>query len=255
MPKTEERPKETRMSVGEHLEELRRRILYALVGLAGGMVIGLIFAPDIVGMLKEPYVRGMEALGREGNLVVLEATSGLTNYLKVAFYSGLVLGSPWIFYQLWMFVAAGLHERERRYVRWAMPFCTLLFLGGAAFFLWVVSERILHYLLKLTEWLGMVPMITFENHISFMLRMMVVFGLAFQTPLVILVLVWTGLVDIKTLHHYRRHVIIAMMVFSAMFTPPDAFSMAALAVPMWLLYELGVLLAYLLLKKERHPQN
>ncbi len=114
MPKTEERPKETRMSIGEHLEELRRRILRALVGLVLGMVVGLIFAPDIVRMLKEPYVRGMEALGREGNLVVLQATSGLTNYLKVAFYSGLVLGSPWIFYQLWMFVAAGLRDREKR---------------------------------------------------------------------------------------------------------------------------------------------
>jgi sec-independent protein translocase protein TatC len=255
MPKTEERPEETRMSVGEHLEELRRRILYALLGLVAGMVVGLIFAPDIIGMLKEPYIRGMEKLGLKGDLVVLQATSGLTNYLKVAFYSGLVLGSPWIFYQLWMFVAAGLHDRERRYVRWAVPFCTLLFLGGAAFFLWVVSERILHYLLKLTVWLGMDPMITFENHISFMLRMMVVFGLAFQTPLVILVLVWTGLVDMKTLRRYRRHVIIAIMIFSAMFTPPDAFSMAALAVPMWLLYELGILLAYLLLRKEKPPQN
>ena len=230
MPETDERHKEARMTVGEHLEELRRRIFYALLGLVAGMVVGLIFARDLIALLKGPYIRVMDKLGLEGDLVVLQATSGLTNYLKVAFYAGLVLGSPWIFYQLWMFVGTGLREREKRYVRWAIPFSTLLFVGGAAFFLWVVSERILHYLLKLTVWLGMNPMVTFENHVSFMLRMMVVFALAFQTPLVILILVW-------------------------MFTPPDPFSMVALAVPMWLLYELGVLLAYLLVGRKRRTQD
>lgn len=239
------------MTLGEHLEELRRRIIYALLGIVAGAIVGMVFAPEIIEALKEPYSRAMQELGQQPNLVVLDATSGLTNYLKVAFYSGFLLAAPWVFYHVWMFVAAGLHERERRYVRLAVPFSVLLFVGGAVFFLGVVSRRILYFLLSLSGWLGMMPMITFENHISFMTRMMVVFGLAFQTPLVILILSVTGLVSMQALHHYRKHVIVVILIVSATFTPPDPFSQMALAIPMWLLYELGVLLAFVFVHRRR----
>ena len=243
------------MSLGEHLEELRRRIIYALAGLTAGTAICLYFAPVIIDVLKEPYVEVMKGLGLKGDLAVLDVTAGLTNYLKVSVYAGIVLASPWIVYQLWMFVSAGLHQKEKRYVLLVVPFCALLFVGGVAFFLLVVAESVLRFLLELSKWLGMVPMITFENHIGFMTRLMVVFGLAFQTPLVILTLAATNLVSLKMLHRYRRHVIVVILIVAALSTPPDPFSQLALAIPIWLLYELGVVLVYLLKRKEKSPQS
>lgn len=243
------------MSIGEHLEELRRRIIYSLVGVALAMSAGLLLTPRIIEFLKAPYVEQMEAIGQEPNLIVLQVTDGLVNYLRVALYSAIVIASPWVFYQLWMFVVAGLREKEKRYVRRVVPFCSLLFLSGAAFFVLLIADQVLHYLLQMCLWVGTVPMITFENYISFMLRMMVVFGVAFQTPLVILILALIGLVSIRTLNHYRRHAIVVILILAAVFTPPDPFSQVALAVPMWVLYELGVLLAYLAIRARSRRSN
>jgi len=243
-------PDEKRMSVSEHLEELRRRIIYILIALGVSTGLSLLFAPRIISLLKSPYVRVMEALGLAPDLAVLDVTGGLVSYLKIALYAGLVLAAPFIFYQVWAFVAAGLYEREKRYVRRSVPFCSVLFIAGVAFFLLVVAQRVLYFLLALAKWLGMVPVITFPSFVSFMMRMMVVFGLAFQTPLAILVLGMTGLVSARTLNRYRKHVIVIILALAAIFTPPDPFSQIALGLPMWGLYELGALLVYLFARKK-----
>ena len=240
-----------RMTLGEHLEELRRRILYALAGFLAAMGVGLAIAPNLIGILKAPYLHVMARLGLEGNLVVLDVSAGLVNYLKVGFYAGIVLSSPWLFYQLWAFVAVGLYPRERRHVVWAVPTCSVLFIGGALFFLFVVADDVLFYLLQMSKWMGVMPLITFSSHVSFMTSMMVVFGLAFQTPLVIVTLRALGIVSMRALHRYRRHVIVGILILAALMTPPDPFSQLAMAVPMWLLYELGILLSYLLVRGRR----
>ena len=252
MPYNTGLPDEKRMSVGEHLAELRRRIIYVLVAMTVSTGLGLFFAPRIISLFKRPYVKVMEALGLAPDLAVLDVTEGLVSYLKIALYAGLVLAAPFIFYQVWAFVASGLYDREKRYTRTAAPLCSVLFVGGAMFFLLVVAQRVLYFLLALAKWLGMVPMITFPNFMGFMMRMMVVFGLAFQTPLVILVLGATGLVSVRGLNHYRKHVIVVILALAAMFTPPDPFSQIALGLPMWGLYELGVLLVYLFVRKRRN---
>jgi Tat protein translocase TatC len=242
------------MSVGEHLEELRRRIIYVLLGMAVSTGLSLVFAPRIISLLKIPYVNVMERLGLEPNLAVLDVAGGLVSYLKIALYAGLILAAPFILYQVWAFVSVGLYEREKRYVRRSVPFSSVLFVGGVAFFLLVVAQRVLYFLLALAKWLGMVPVITFPNFMSFMMRMMVVFGLAFQTPLAILVLGMTGLVSARALNRYRKHVIVTILALAAMLTPPDPFSQIALGLPMWGLYELGVLLVYLFVRK-RSPEE
>ncbi|MHC4294053.1 MAG: twin-arginine translocase subunit TatC [Planctomycetota bacterium] len=246
---------EKRMPLGEHLEELRRRIIYAMLGLFAATGASLIVAPQLIGMLKGPYLDAMKQLDLPGELIVLDVSAGLITYLKVALYAGIILSSPWIFYQLWSFVSVGLYEKEKRYVRFAVPFCVILFIAGAVFFLWVVSGRVLYFLLALSKWLGMTPRITFQSHVSFMARLMVVFGLAFQTPLMILTLAATHLVSMGTFRRYRKHVIVSILVLAAAFTPPDPFSQMALAIPLWFLYELGVLLAYLLVRKEKRTQD
>jgi sec-independent protein translocase protein TatC len=241
----------SRMGLEEHLEELRWRILYAILGLAVATAVCLIFAPRLIEWLKGPYVAAMNSVGLEPDLAVLDVSAGLKNYLKVSIYAGLVIASPWVFYQFWAFVAAGLYERERRYVHFAAPACAGLFIAGATFFVLVVARPVLSFLLGLTVWLGMTPIITFDSHIGFMARMMVVFGLAFQTPLLILLLRLMDVVSMAALHHYRRHVIVGIFLMAAIFTPPDPLSQLAMAIPMWLLYELGIVLSWIFVRRNR----
>lgn len=233
---------EDRMTVGEHLEELRRRIIYALGGLAAGIAIALAAGSYLVEALRHPYVRAMTETGREPELVVLHAAEGFFIYMKVALVGGLVLSSPWIFYQLWMFVSAGLYRRERRLVVPAVAASAGLFIAGAGFFLLGVSVPVMKFFIGFSGWLDLRPDITFENHVSMMLGLMLLFGLAFQTPIVVLLLAKMGVITRGQLVRYRRHVIVCMFVLAAVATSPSPLDQLALALPMWLLYELGVLL-------------
>jgi sec-independent protein translocase protein TatC len=243
-----------RMTLGEHLEELRRRLLYAIIGLVVAMVATLAFGKFLLEALQWPYMETMRQVGMAPQLRVPEVTGAFGIYLRVTFYAGLVLASPWIFYQLWMFVAAGLYPRERRYVTYAVPFSALLFVCGAAFFLAVVAMPALKFFLtfpKQIDWAGIEPLIMLDDYIGFMTSMILLFGLVFQVPLVVLILAKTGLVELRTLRKFRRHVILAMFVLAAVFAPPDVFSQVAMALPMWALYELGLVLAWLLIYRKR----
>lgn len=245
------------MTLVEHLDELRRRIIYAMVGLAGGIAAALMLGRQIVDFLRYPYTRAMEAAGKQPDLSVLNHTAGFTIYLKTAMVTGLIIASPWVFYHLWMFVSAGLYPKERRGVVFVVPFSAALFITGAIFFVFVVAVPILSFLISVNNWLGLEMRITFDSHVTFMATMALVFGLAFQTPLAVLILGKLGIVSLKTLRHYRRHVIVAILVCAALLTPPDPVSQLCLALPLWLLYELGVLLVWLLAPraKDRAAQD
>jgi len=237
------------MTLGEHLEELRRRIIYALIGVAVAAVLGLICGRRLVELFKLPYIRATAEAGREADLAVLTVTAGFTTYLKVSLIAAVVLASPWVFYQMWMFISAGLYKTERRYVLFAVPASATLFICGAMFFVFVAAIPILKFFIFFNEWMGLDLVVTFENHVNFMVRMILVFGLGFQTPLVVLLLVKMGVISLATLHHYRRHVIVGIVFLAAIMTPPDVLSQLALAVPMWGLFELGVLLGYVFTRK------
>jgi sec-independent protein translocase protein TatC len=235
------------MSLGDHLEELRMRILLALGGLAVGVVVSLFFGKWIIAFIQRPYV---EALGEDAHLQTLAPTQGFVSYVKIATISGLILTSPWVFYHLWMFVAAGLYRQERRYVRISVPFSAALFVAGALFFIFVVAELGLRFLVAVDKWLGLESNWTFPLYVSFITSLMLVFGIAFQTPLAIFLLTKTGLVSIEALKRSRKYVLLVIVIVSAMATPPDVYSQIALAIPLYLLYELGILLSYLAARKK-----
>ncbi len=242
-----------KMPLGEHLEMLRRRLIYALIGLAVGMGTGLIFGRWIIEVLKWPYTVAMQRAELEANLAVLTATGGLTAYLKVSLLAGLILAAPWIVYQFWMFVSAGLYQREKRYVHLAVPFSAVLFMGGALFFLAIIAPPSLYFLISFSKWLGVQGVITLQSHISFMVSLAVVTGLGFQTPLVILILAKMRLVSHTSLRRYRKHVIIAILAMAAIFTPPDIFTQLALGIPMYLLYELSIVLVRVFVRTPAEP--
>lgn len=239
------------MSLGDHLEELRARIILALAGLALGLIVCLILGGWIVRFIERPYVRIM---GEQTRLQALGPTDGFICYMQIALISGLILSSPWVFYQLWMFVAAGLYPHEKKYVYTAIPFIAFLFITGAMFFMFVIGPVGLTFLIKFNqEFLGVASNFTFKNYVSFIALMMLVFGLGFQMPLVIFLLIKTGIVSTDTLRKSRKFVILTVVIIAAVATPgPDPFSQLALAIPLYGLFELGILLAGL---SERHKTN
>ncbi|MGB2807247.1 MAG: twin-arginine translocase subunit TatC [Sedimentisphaerales bacterium] len=189
-------------------------------------------------------------------LQVIAVAAGFISYIKIAMIAGLLLSSPWVFYQLWMFVAAGLYTHEKRYVNIAAPFSAVLFVTGALFFLIVVAPLTLKFLVSFNQRiLDANSAFTFQHYISFISHLMLVFGLAFQTPSAIFFLNRTGLVSIAALNKSRKFVILAIFVVAAMATPPDVISQVTLAVPLYILFELGILLSYIASQRRRKSEN
>ncbi len=230
------------MSLGDHLEELRMRLILAIAGLAACTIFCLFFGSKIIAFIERPYIAVM---GTEARLQTLAPSDGFAAYMKISLIAGLVLSSPWVFYQLWMFISAGLYPHEKRYVHLAAPFSAALFIAGALFFFFIVAPVALGFLVKFNEKILRVGSnFTFYNYISFVTTLMLVFGLAFQMPIAIYFLNKTGLVSLQALRKARSIVLLGVFVVAAVATPgPDVVSQITLAVPLYLLFELGILLS------------
>jgi len=216
------------------------RLLLVLAGLAVGFIVSLCFGKYIILFIQRPY---LEAINTDRPLQTLAPTQGFTSYVKICVITGLILSSPWVFYHIWMFVASGLYTNEKKYVRLAVPFSAALFVAGALFFLLIVAKLSLSFLLGVDNWLGMQSHWTFPYYVTFVTTLMLVFGIAFQTPLAIFFLNKTGIVSINALRRSRKYVILAIFIIAAMATPPDIVSQITLAIPIYLLFELGILLS------------
>ena len=315
-PKKKRDPKDSTMSLGDHLEELRARLILAMIGLALGVVVSFTFGTHIITFIEQPYIAAMRerlddepqntaepnaiklveilfdnltsemqadpnaltidpneaaflrrvalatiqqyrqmsaptdskslrSLPHYARLQTLAPSEAFAAYMKVSFIAGLILTCPWVFYQLWMFVAAGLY----------VPFSSSLFVVGALFFLFVVAPISLRFFLIFADLMDVASNWTLQKYISFVTVLMLVFGLAFQTPIAIFILNRTGLVPLKALTQARKYVFLVMFVIAAVVTPPDVISQILLGLPLYALYELGILLAYLSEKKHAAKQE
>jgi sec-independent protein translocase protein TatC len=312
------------MSLGDHLEELRARLILALLGLFVGMVVSLIFGTHILRLIEWPYHKAMgdraeklqerevprveaevlslvdvvfntltDRLASDANaprdldpnrvawihevsaqavktwvqekyvvprnndssLISLAPAEAFMAYMKISLIAGLILTAPWVFYQIWMFIAAGLYPKERQYVYKAVPFSAGLFIIGALFFLFVIAWVTLKFFLLFGDTVGVASQWTLQKYISFVTILMLVFGVAFQTPIAVFILVRTGLVAIRTLREYRKYVLLGLAFVSAVATPsPDPFSMLALLIPLYGLYELGILLSIIAERKTKREK-
>ena len=164
--------------------------------------------------------------------------------MTISMVAGAILASPWIFYHVWQFIAAGLYPNERRYVYVAAPFSAGLFLVGSALFIFCIAPLTLKYLVWFNKAvLNVDSNFTFTNYVSFVATMTLVFGLTFQTPIAVFFLHKLGLISVDLLRRSRKYIILGVVVASAIITPGgDLFSLFALSVPMYALFELGVLL-------------
>jgi sec-independent protein translocase protein TatC len=232
----------------DHLEELRWRIIYslaaALVCIGIGFWIALQF--DVVGILAKPIL----PLIPEHKLVFTHPSEGFTVILNAAMTLGLVFASPVILYQLWAFLAPAFHQNEKRIAIGVLFSGLVLFVSGAALAYFIVIPLALPWLFQFSG-PSMVPLITAEEYFAFVFAMVLTFGVSFELPIVVLGLAALGIVTPQFLNKYRRHAIVLIVIVGAFLTPGDmVYTTIALAVPLYLLYELSVVASFVIFRKK-----
>ncbi|MCB2210653.1 twin-arginine translocase subunit TatC [bacterium] len=224
------------MTFFDHLDELRSSLWRALVGIFLAASVCYYFAPIFQGWLLIPFENETSA-----SLALLAPAEGFIVRLKIALVAGLVAAAPWVFYQVWAFVAPGLFEHERKLVLPVVFFSSLLFITGAAFSLYVLPYATRFFLSFGTQEIQNAW--SLGKYVDFVLRLLLAFGVVFELPLLIYFLARFGVVTPAFLRKYRRHMIVAFLLLAALITPPDVFTQAVLTLPMVILYEASILLA------------
>jgi sec-independent protein translocase protein TatC len=174
--------------------------------------------------------------------------------MKVTLVLALILSLPWVFYQAWAFVAPGLYAHEKRLVLPLVISSSLLFIAGVAFCYFFVFGRVFHFIANFAP-TSIAVMPDIENYLDFVISMCLAFGATFEVPVVVVILVRMGIVTVEKLKSFRPYIIVGAFVIAAIVTPPDVVSQLALAVPMWLLFELGLLLAPVFVRVTRAPEE
>ena len=218
----------------DHLNDLRKRLTWAALGFTAMVIVGFIFAEEILNFLIEPYGETLQTLS---------PTEGIQTYFRVALFAGAILAMPWILVQLWLFIKPGLHSHERRYVYIFIPSATLLFLTGVAFCWFVLLPSAITFLSTFmtsvftAEW-------TSEEYIGFATSFLFWIGVSFEIPLIVYFLSLFGILSAKTLREHWRIAIVGIAVLAAVITPSiDPVTMLLTMLPLLLLYFMSILLA------------
>jgi sec-independent protein translocase protein TatC len=220
-----------------HLIELRSRLLKAVAAVVVILLVLVPFANRLYTELAAPLVA---RLPEGAHLIATEVASPFVTPLKLAFYAALFLGMPMILYQLWAFVSPGLYKHEKRLARPLLVAAMGLFYLGCAFAYFLVLPAAFRFLTAVTPQ-GVEMMTDISHYLDFVMLMFFAFGLCFEVPVGVVILAAVGVVDVKQLRSSRRYAVVGAFAISAFITPPDITSMIMLAIPMCLLYELGVL--------------
>lgn len=272
-PKTEDPFAHTRMTLGEHLDELRKRLFRGILALAVAFGVALYFNREVtvlvlhphrqvVAWLNKHYVERYQALVAEqpalgpdyfapdgtfrflidARLSALTPTESMWFVLKVAGYAALILGAPVLLWQLWQFVAAGLYQRERRWVVYFFPPALVLFAIGLLFAYFLMVPYGMFYSMQSAPLEFVKPEIRLEDYFSFLMTVCLSMGLVFQLPMLMTFVGLVGLVPAATFARMRGYFVIVAFAAAALLTPgPDVFSQVAMAAPMIVLYEFGIL--------------
>lgn len=314
-----------KMSLGDHLEELRARLILMIIGIVVGLIIGLTVGKYLINLLEAPYYRAMRSVQQKSseseaepeprasqtNLVriqipeqsaeiiqslkpgdsflayidfyrddpnnpafaVLKEPSGTMGeetssaagsvkglqtitpaegfliYMKVSLVFGIILTSPWLFWQIWAFVSAGLYRHERKFVNVVAPISGVLFMIGSVFFLFVIAPFVMNFFMVFNSGLRVESNWTLQNYMSMVLNLTLVFGLMFQSPIAIVFAERMGLVSVQALASSRKYVFLGCFILSAIMTPPDPVSQISLALPLYVLYESSIIVCRLWKRK------
>lgn len=228
-----------------HLIELRTRLIRALAGLMLVFVCLLPFANTLYGWFAQPL---LDKLPKGGQLIAVEVASPFFAPLKLAFFVAVFAVMPWLLYQAWAFVAPGLYKREKKLALPLLASALVLFYSGCAFAFFVVLPSVFGFLAKVTPE-GVAMMTDINAYLDFVLVIFLAFGISFELPVALVILVMLGWVTPKQLSEWRGYAIVGIFIVAAVITPPDVISQLLLAIPMCLLYEAGIVAAKLVGRK------
>ncbi len=232
-----------------HLIELRQRLLSAMTGVLLIFLPLAFYAQKIYHFLAKPLLR---LLPPGSAMIATEVASPFFVPFKLAGLLAFALALPWVLYQLWAFIAPGLYRNERRLVVPLLMSSTLLFYGGVSFAYFIILPRIFQFLLSVTPE-GVSMMTDISKYLDFVLKLFVAFGLAFETPVAIVLLCWTGFLTPQQLRSHRDYVLVGVFFVAAILTPPDVISQVSLALSTYALYEVGILWASWLVRNKSVP--
>jgi sec-independent protein translocase protein TatC len=238
---------ETQETFLSHLIELRERLVRSIIAFAIACIPALYFSAELYDVLAYPL---MQALPPNSRMIATGVISPFLIPMKISFMAAFLLVLPYLLHQAWAFVAPGLYAHEKRLALPLVVSSTLLFILGMLFCYFIVFGKVFAFIASFApKSITVAPDI--EAYFNFVLGMFFAFGLAFEVPIVVIVLVLTGIVTVEQLREWRGYVVVAIFVVAAIVTPPDVVSQIALAVPMCILYEAGIVVAQMMQRKRK----
>ena len=239
-------PDEDKMPLTSHLEELRKRLVRSMIAVGITFLGCFAFKEGIFRIVARPLV---EVMPQGSHMVYTGLPEAFFTYIKVSFYAGLFVASPFVLYQIWKFISPGLYPRERKFVAPFVATSTLLFVGGVCFGYFLVLPAAYRFFLEFsTDFLK--PMLSMREYLSLTLKLLLAFGIIFEIPVFLFFMTKIGLVTPRKLARMRRYAIVVCFVVAAIITPtPDAFTQCMMAIPMIILYEAGIVVSRLAMRR------
>jgi len=225
----------------DHIIELRQRILRGLLAVLVLFFPIYYFANDLYGFVAAPL---MAHLPNGGNMIATEVASPFLTPFKLAIFAAIFLGMPYLLHQIWSFVSPGLYKHEKHFATPLLLSSIVLFYTGVAFSYFLVFPLIFQFMAGVTPD-GVTMMTDINRYLDFVLKMFFAFGFAFEIPIATLLLAWSGIASAKTMATKRPYVIVGCFIVAMLLTPPDVISQLMLAIPTWVLFEIGILFARL----------
>jgi len=244
------------MSFAEHFDELRKRLIVCVVSVVLLFIFCYIFSDELIRIILHPYeayrASAVAAGGKDpGRLMFISLPEGFLFYLKTSFLAAIFLSAPVILHQMWVFIGAGLYEKEKKSIMRVVPFSISLFLVGMLFGYFVLFPVGMRFLLKFPDSDLLKASITVSMYFNLFFMLILIMGFVFQAPLVMVVTTSVGLTTPELFISKRRYFLLGAFVIGAVFTPPDAITQCLLAGPLVFLFELGIILSKRVAKKKR----
>lgn len=234
-----------------HLEELRKRLVVCAIAIGIGFIICYIFSKQLFSFLILPLTKALPA---DSQLIFTNLPEMFITYIKVALVAGIILAIPIIFYQLWMFLAPALYQKEKGYCIPFVFFSSILFVAGSLFGYFVVFPYSFKFFMGFaTEDIQALPSV--KQYFSFAIRLLLAFGLVFEMPVVVFFLTKIGLITPDSMKKFRKFAILSSFILSAILTPPDVATQIMMALPIIILYELSIFISQGVHRKKKEKSN
>ncbi|MCB1837295.1 MAG: twin-arginine translocase subunit TatC [Alcanivoracaceae bacterium] len=246
-------PNDLNQPLTAHLIELRDRLLKAVLAVIAVFAVLFYFSKELYALVAKPL---MDVMPVGTSMIATDVTSPFLVPFKLSFYAAILLAMPIILHQVWAFISPGLYKHEKRFGIPLLVSSVLLFYCGVAFAYFVVFPLLFAFFTSIAPE-GVAVMTDIGRYLDFISTLFIAFGLAFELPIAIVLLVWSGLTTPEKLRNARPYVVVGCFIVGMLLTPPDVFSQTLLAVPMWLLYEAGIFFAHFTGKRrgEEHEEN